>query len=363
MISVAGLASRPETFSANNFPKMPNFTTIGQNRHPNRPVCQSSAALVSSPICSDRKHRMPRPFTIHHFVPLGFVVAFAAVIASAQSPFDIGPADPAPTFERNTTPRSAPTSNGRVTNALIELIDRAELASTQTGVIAFEVPEEGTVVAKGQVVARLDDTIPQASLAVAEAQASTDAEVRSAKKIAAVADTEVEAAVEANRMFAGTVSKIDFNRLKLTAARSESDVIIAERDLTVAKARVHEAEMLLKTYEVTAPFAGIVRKRFKLNGEAVRQGDPVIELVSTARMRVTARVPIDQLARYQIGQRVQVIPEYNYRGGDTPMVGQVKFIDTFGKADVTLGKVDVQIEVANPDGRLVPGLQATVVVP
>lgn len=253
----------------------------------------------------------------------------------------------------------SPTSGISIPNAKIELIDRAELASTQTGVIAFEVPAAGTRVSEGDVIARLDDTVPAAALAVAQAQASTDAEIRSAERVAEVARSEVASADEANSAYPNTVSKLDYNRLKLTAARSEYDVDVAKRDLAVAKARVHEAEMLLHTYEITAPFSGVVRRRFRRNGEAIRQGDPVVELASTARVRVIARIPIEELGRFTLGQAVRVATEYPFRGEQRTLSGDVTFIDLFD-GDVNLKRVDVHIEVDNPDGVLIPGLQATV---
>lgn len=285
----------------------------------------------------------------------GVLVVVSLVASPAIGQFDDFPSAGGPTGA------AASTGEIRVENALIELIDKAELASTQTGVLAFDVPEEGTQVQKDQVIARLDDTVPRASLAVAQAQASTDAEIRAAERIVEVADSEVDSAIEANRKFSGTVSDQEMNRLKLTAARSKFDVDTAKRDLEVAVARVHEAKMLLTTYEIKAPFAGIVRKRLKRNGEAVRQGDPVLELVSTDRLRVTARVPVQQLGAFRVGQQVLVLPEFGQPGRSEPLRGTVKFVDLYGEADLVKNLVDVQIEVPNPDARLIPGLQATVV--
>lgn len=289
---------------------------------------------------------------------LYFTLSIAAAMCSA-SPAN-GQFDD---FRPSSGNASKPTASGeiQIENALIQLIDHAELASTQTGILAFEVPEEGTVVQKDQVVAQLDDTVPRASLAVAQAQASTDAEVRSAEKIVEVAESEVASAIEANSKFPNTVSTQDFNRLKLTAARSKFDVDTAKRDLEVARAKVHEAQMLLGTYEIKAPFSGVVRKRLKRNGEAVRQGDPILELVSTERLRVVARVPAQQLAAFATGRTVIVVPEFELKQGLPPLQGVVKFVDLYGEADLVKGLVDVQIEVPNPDARLIPGLQATVI--
>ena len=47
----------------------------------------------------------------------------------------------------------------------------------------------------------------------------------------------------------------------------------------------NEAQAQLDTFSIRAPFAGVVTRVHRGKGEAVRQGDQVLELVSTQRVR------------------------------------------------------------------------------
>ena len=83
-----------------------------------------------------------------------------------------------------------------------------------------------------------------------------------------------------------------------------------DRDLALAQ---------LKTYRLRAPFDGIVTRRFKQKGEAIRQGDPVIELIDISRMKVEGRIPLAQAIRLRPGQNVRVqLIDNNDRTGALP---------------------------------------------
>ena len=269
--------------------------------------------------------------------------------------FDDGPLNPAATAagidDRIEPP--AGTFRGR-----IQLIDRAELAAAQNGIIAFDVPEVGRRVRKGEVIARLDDSVPQASLRVAEAEAANDVDARVARAISRVAAKELASAEAANQLFARTVSPVELERLKLTRVRSDLDIEKAETTYAVAKAREDEAEAVLTTYEIDAPFAGVIRTRFKQRGEAVRQGDPIVELVSADRVSVVASVPIAMLPSLQEGNTVQVLPYY--LPGAQPLPGTIRLIDRYGDGNPSDSTIKVTVEAENTTGTLLPGLQAAV---
>lgn len=256
--------------------------------------------------------------------------------------------------------RSASSANSGEIRGFIELIDRAELAAAQNGIVAFEVPEPGTRVSRGQVIARLDDRVPRANLAVAKAQAASDVDVRVARAIVRVARKEVASAQQANRAFPNTVTPQEVERLKLTETRSDLDIEKAETEYEIAAAREAEAEAVLSTFEIAAPFDGIIRTRFKQRGEAVRQGDPIVELVSRDRVKVRARVPLNLVRRLREGQTVRVIPIDEQ--DPTPMTGVIRLVDVFSDADPgsTEKLIYVTVEVPNPNGQLIPGLRANI---
>lgn len=243
----------------------------------------------------------------------------------------------------------------------IKFVQRATLASSQVGIVKFVRPaEEGKPVEKGQQVAGLDDDVPQAKVAVARKEIENDIDIRYAKSAAALAKTELKKAEEVNRAVAGTVPDIEVKRLALAADKSVLQIELAEHQNQVKALNLKLAEAELKSYVVTAPFSGIVTQIFKHPGEAVRQGDPILEIVNPERIRAEALVPLTDAWRIKPGDRAQVLldgPFAKSLGGKPPLFeGKVVFVDV--SADPVNHKVRVWTEVKNRNGILRSGLEA-----
>lgn len=276
----------------------------------------------------------------------------------------------------------APAGGGETLDAraTIELADRAELSIAQSGVLVSDVPAEGERVIKGQTVIRLDSEVPRATLRVAEVTARSNIDEELARKYYDVARTEFNQARAANEQVADAVSALELERLRLTAERSRLDIFKAQHEQDVAIAREEEARAALDTFDVGVPFDGVVTKRFKRRGEAVRPGDPILEMVSLDRVYVTMKLPVRYLAKVKVGTKVNVFEQYgpNYENpaAGTPLLGKVVLFrpaaSVLGLRGSSLleggrpsldGEVQVLVEVENTDQRLLPGLQARVVLP
>lgn len=250
-----------------------------------------------------------------------------------------------------------------LTRCHIKLIDTAVLASDRPGIIAYVEPEEGDPVHAGQQVAGLRDEVAQAELAVAELEAKNDVEIRYAKKATEVAKAEHEVALEANRRVPKAVPEVEVNRLKLAAERSELQIERAEMDRDIAIEKRNEAEAQLKMYQIKATFDGVVTRVHKHEGEAVRQGDPILEIKSTDRVRVEGYVNIRDIWRVKRGDRVQVhldIPDADLEVEKRVFEGKIVFPDV--TADPVNKTVMVWAEVANPDNILRAGLPAVMTI-
>ena len=129
------------------------------------------------------------------------------------------------------------------------------------------------------------------------------------------------------------------------------------------------AEAQLNTYRLRAPFDGIVTRRFKQKGEAIRQGEAVIELVDVSTMKVEGRIPLGQALRLRPGQKVVVqLVDSEDRAGVLPsefkrarFPGRLVFIDP-GVSLVGERDVRVWAEVANLGGLLRHGLTAHITI-
>ncbi|MCS6286506.1 MAG: efflux RND transporter periplasmic adaptor subunit [Nitrospira sp.] len=133
--------------------------------------------------------------------------------------------------------------------------------------------------------------------------------------------------------------QVDEARLALQAAAANS-VLYAVR---------------LKKSVIRAPFAGTLGLRRVSVGDYVQPGQDIVNLEDLRTLHVDFKVPEVWLGRLFVGQRLAVTTD---AFPDVPFEGQVSAIDP--RVDAVNRTVAVRAAVPNPDGRLRPGLFATV---
>jgi membrane fusion protein (multidrug efflux system) len=185
---------------------------------------------------------------------------------------------------------------------------------------------EGESIARGALIAQLDDEELRATAEHAEAW-------RDQQK---VSFERIRSVVEQN---AGSPQALD------DAAAS---LKMGEADLALARAR------LAKT-RIVAPFAGTVSSRRVSPGAFVRAGTPITELVMTSEIKVTFSAPERYVGQLQKGTPVRVstiaFP------GDT-LSGRVDVVES--SLDPETRSVRIIARVPNPQARLRPGMSADV---
>jgi RND family efflux transporter MFP subunit len=247
--------------------------------------------------------------------------------------------------------------------ARIKLIDSVELAAGRSGIIAFVEPDEGDEVAQGQKIAGLVDDVPRATLAAAEEQAANDIEVRFAVKNREVAEAKLLRALQANKQVPGTFPDLEVKQLRLEADKAVLQIEQAERQYRIDGLKRDEARENLKQFRVEAPFDGIVTKVYKQRGEAVREGDKILDMVSVHRVKVEGYLPIQNALYVKEGSAVQVqldIEKVDLDVENMVFEGRVTFVDV--KADPVSADVRITAEVQNKNNVLRDGLTARMTV-
>ncbi|WMD18615.1 efflux RND transporter periplasmic adaptor subunit [Achromobacter seleniivolatilans] len=186
--------------------------------------------------------------------------------------------------------------------------------------------KEGQPVARGQVLIRLDDSVPRAELAQARANLT-------------LAQSHYRRAVELQGK--GFVSQ---------QARDES-----ASTLKVQEAAVALAQARLDKLTISAPFGGIVGLRSVSVGDYVNQGQDLAPLEAIDPLKVDFRVPEMYLSKVGVGQqltlRLDALPGQERQG----MVYAVSpLIDAGGRSILLRATVD------NKDAVLRPGMFARV---
>jgi multidrug resistance efflux pump len=109
-----------------------------------------------------------------------------------------------------------------IPSALIKLMDHAEIAAPEAGVIAELGVQEGDEVPRGELIARLDDTDAvlgeqraRREVAIAEAEANNRVRIQSAEADLRLAESDLARATESRQKFARSVSPAEMERFEL----------------------------------------------------------------------------------------------------------------------------------------------------
>lgn len=188
---------------------------------------------------------------------------------------------------------------------------------------------EGQRVAAGGVVLQLDAA--EYRLAVDEARAAVrDAEAKF-RELVVMDGGIADAAVRAERE-------------RLFRARS---------GLELAEVRLRRAELELERTRPRAPFAGQVASIRVVEGQWVRPGDELMTVVQTDPVRLEAQVLESEVALLEPGARARV--HWAAFPGE-PAWGVVETLNPLVEGSARTARVTVR--VANPGGRVLPGMYA-----
>jgi RND family efflux transporter MFP subunit len=146
---------------------------------------------------------------------------------------------------------------------------------------------------------------------------------------------------------------------QVSAARSSLSA--AEQQVQVSTAELQKVKTLLEYTRVTAPFAGVITKRYADTGSMIQAGTssstqvmPLVRLSENSLLRLVLPVPESAVPTVHIGQQVEVrVPTL-----DRSFPGQVaRFADKLQTATRTM---DTEVDVPNPGLILIPGMFAEV---
>ena len=150
------------------------------------------------------------------------------------------------------------------------------------------------------------DEVPQASLDVAKLVADDPVEIQYATKLHAVDKLEYEKDLQANEQHRNTVPDLEVQRAKLNMEKSLLQIDKAKHETKVNDLKAVQADAELKTFRILAPFDGVVTRVSKYRGEAVHQGDTILEVVNTDVVRIEGRVNEKDIWNVKVGSPVSV---------------------------------------------------------
>ena len=236
---------------------------------------------------------------------------------------------------------------------LIEPRQILKLAAPVAGVVASVEVDRGDHVEKGQLLAKLDSEVEEATAQIAQVHAANETAVQSGR-----------ARLEFLRR-----KQVRNDTLRTTDAVSVAQADEAASDARVAEAQVREAELnvaqarleakralgQLQQRRVISPVTGVVTERALGPGEFRNDQAHILTIAEMDPLRVETFLPIAMFARVKPGDRATILPEAPVGGEHAATVTVVDRV-----FDAASGTVGVRLEMPNPGGRLPAGVHCSV---
>lgn len=231
----------------------------------------------------------------------------------------------APTRVKTEVATTATSVSGQTYVGMVEESEATAVSFTGMGVVKRVLVNEGQAVAKGQLIAEMDDTQARNVLSGAEAQMmqANDAQAR-------------------YKMLhdAGSLPEVNWVEIQSKVAQAKSQLEVAKKNLADCR--------------LTAPVSGIVGKRLVGTGETVLPSQAVVSILDISTVKVKVAVPEAEIGGISANTPTNVKVEAiggSYQGGR---------IEKGVSADALTHTYDIRINLVNSDKKLLPGMVASV---
>ena len=242
----------------------------------------------------------------------------------------------------------APSAAGITANGYVVARTKASVAAKIAGRMEYLGVHEGSVVRKGEVIARIESADQQAALRSARANVGQIvAELGQARR-----DLERAKTLAAQQVLSAA---------ELETARTKAEVLAAQ--LNASHAQVQQAEVNVENTRVRAPFDGTVLRKDAEVGEIVAPSSAGGGLTRTAIVTMadlgTLEVEVDvneaYIAQVKNGQPARItLDAYP----DTSFAGRVRQV--VPTADRQKATVQVKVSILDRDPRILPEMGAKV---
>ena len=287
-------------------------------------------------------------------------VCLLAVLISTScdegsAPTKVAAAPPDPNTQPTVVSTPVPEAGGYTASGPIVVENQVDVAAQREGLISQILIEPGTRVTKGQLLAKMDDRQILADLEAARAKtASIEADLNNWKAEAKVLEADYS---RARKMWeAQLITQEQFDHAKYKAEADQWDVKRVEQLLVNARESQQSTELELQKMQITAPFDGIVARRYVRLGQTVSRNERLFWVTATGPLRVRFTLPSRFVNQVNVGQRVGIqVPDSN-----PALEHRARVIQVSPVVDPASGTIEVLAELIEPAQDLRPGMQANV---
>ena len=238
-------------------------------------------------------------------------------------------------------------------DCLIEPHTVVQLGSAVTGVLDDVSVDRGDAVQAGQVVARLESGVEEATVKLARARSENDVPIQSRT---ARLEFQIGKEERTEKLFNKDVVSSEQMETAMTERRlAELDLREAEMEKRLAQLQLRQAIALLNQRTVISPIDGVVVERALSPGAYVNEQSHVVTVAEMGVLNVEVFVPIAFYDAVTLGMIGEVRPEEPVGGVYQATVTIVD--ELFDPASGTFG---VRLRLPNADHGLPAGLRCMV---
>jgi membrane fusion protein (multidrug efflux system) len=282
------------------------------------------------------------------------VAMLGAIVLLPACSSPAAPADAAPAPVPAAAAPPSPALPDYIASGPIVVEEQVELAAQRDGVVGRVLVEAGAFVKRGQLLAQLDDRqlIADRDAAAAKAR-SAEADLKNWEAGAKVAKLERDRSEELWK--ANIIAKEQAEKTGYQYDAAQFEVERQREDMKYARETLKSLELELEKTRITAPFSGVVARRYLRVGQQVAKNDRLFWLSAVSPLRVKFSLPETYLGRVRKGTELLVVTASS-PGQDHP----ARVVLVSPVVDPASDTIDVTAELYGPATNLRPGMTANI---
>jgi RND family efflux transporter MFP subunit len=227
-----------------------------------------------------------------------------------------------------------------------EMID---IGSSITGVIESILVERSSSIEAGQVLTRLESSVEEAAVRVAEAQANRTVDLESSRVSLELGKNRL---ARAQNLYEGNTLSLDIREeIETETTLARLGVVEAKENHKLAQLKLEQARAALERRTIRSPISGFVVERLMAPGEVV-DDETILRIAQVDPLRVDVIFPAHLFGSVAPGDELEIMPEAPL---DRARHAEVTIVDRI--IDAGSGTFGVTLELPNPNHDLPGGLR------
>jgi len=276
--------------------------------------------------------------------------ALTGCSGSSDQPTKVAAA--APALAVSTAPRQA--AEDFTPSGPIVVENQLDVVAQREGVISKLNADVGTPVRRGQLLAQIDDRQVTADRDAAAAKVkSLEADVKGWDYETKVLQTDLDRSEKMMQAQLITQQQLEHDRYKVQADKYETER--AQQNLINAQETLKSLNLELEKTRITAPFDGVVARRYVRDGQKVAVGDRIFWVTAVAPLRVRFTLPERFAGHVKAGDQLSVAS-----ASEPAEQHEAKIISVSPVVDPASGTIEAVAEITGNSGTLRPGMTANI---